>query len=80
MGSGFGRLESAAQLGRHQVIHRLTAAHQHRAARREGDRAGRSLFALANQEINHRLHEVYRGLPRYSMSRFGEATPEQEIV
>jgi L(+)-tartrate dehydratase beta subunit len=46
----------------------------------EGDRAGRSLFALANQEINHRLHEVYRGLPRYSMSRFGEATPEQEIV
>jgi len=46
----------------------------------EGDRAGRSLFALANREINHRLHEVYRGLPPYSMSRFGEASPEQEII
>jgi L(+)-tartrate dehydratase beta subunit len=46
----------------------------------EGDRAGRSLFALANREINHRLHEVYAGLPAYSMRRFGEATPEQEVV
>jgi L(+)-tartrate dehydratase beta subunit len=46
----------------------------------EGDRAGRSLFALANQEINRRLHEVYAGLPPYSMSRFGEARPEQEVI
>jgi L(+)-tartrate dehydratase beta subunit len=46
----------------------------------EGDQAGRSLFALANREINRRLHEVYAGLPPYSMSRFGEASPEQEIV
>jgi L(+)-tartrate dehydratase beta subunit len=46
----------------------------------EGDRAGRSLFALANREINQRLHDVYRGLPAYSMSRYGEASPEQEIV
>ena len=29
----------------------------------EGDREGRSLFALANREINLRLPEVYRGLP-----------------
>jgi L(+)-tartrate dehydratase beta subunit len=46
----------------------------------EGDRAGRSLFALANREINLRLDEVYRGLPPYSMSRFGEARPEHEVV
>jgi L(+)-tartrate dehydratase beta subunit len=46
----------------------------------EGDRAGRSLFALANQEINARLHEVYAGLPPYSMRRIGEATPEQEVI
>jgi L(+)-tartrate dehydratase beta subunit len=46
----------------------------------EGDRSGRSLFALANREINLRLDEVYRGLPPYSMSRFGEARPHDEIV
>jgi L(+)-tartrate dehydratase beta subunit len=40
----------------------------------EGDREGRSLFALANREIDLRLGEVYRGLPKYAMSRFGEAT------
>jgi L(+)-tartrate dehydratase beta subunit len=39
----------------------------------EGDREGRSLFALANREIDLRLAEVYRDLPRYAMSRFGEA-------
>ncbi len=46
----------------------------------EGDPRGRSLFALANREIDRRLTEVYAGLPRYAMSRFGEATPAQEIV
>ena len=46
----------------------------------EGDQAGRSLFALANREINTRLKEVYAGLPPYAMRRVGEATPEQEIV
>jgi L(+)-tartrate dehydratase beta subunit len=46
----------------------------------EGDGQGRSLFALANREINRRLGEVYAELPRYAMSRFGERTPEQEIV
>jgi len=46
----------------------------------EGDPHGRSLFALANREINLRLQEVYRTLPNYSMSRFGEATPLEEIV
>jgi L(+)-tartrate dehydratase beta subunit len=40
----------------------------------EGDRTGRSLFALANREINLRLHEVYAGLPAYAMGRFGETT------
>jgi L(+)-tartrate dehydratase beta subunit len=46
----------------------------------EGDREGRSLFALANREINRRLDDVYRGLPKYAMSRFGESTPQDEII
>lgn len=46
----------------------------------EGDPEGRSLFALANREIDRRLTEVYAGLPRYTMGRFGEATPLDEIV
>jgi len=47
----------------------------------EGDRDGRSLFALANREINARLREVYRELPAFSMGRFGEQTScEEEIV
>jgi len=46
----------------------------------EGDRDGRSLFALANREIDQRLREIYRDLPKYAMSRVGESTPEQEIV
>src|SRR5262249_49387977 len=46
----------------------------------EGGREGPSLFALANREIDARLREVYRSLPGYSMSRFGEATPFDEIV
>ncbi|MGH7419658.1 MAG: fumarate hydratase C-terminal domain-containing protein [Candidatus Rokuibacteriota bacterium] len=40
----------------------------------EGDLQGRSLFALANREINLRLDEVYTGLPPYAMGRFGETT------
>ncbi len=46
----------------------------------EGDREGRSLFALANREINLRLQEVYRDLPGYAMSRFGEASVLDEVV
>jgi L(+)-tartrate dehydratase beta subunit len=46
----------------------------------EGDRAGRSLFALANREINLRLQEVYRELPPYALSRFGEASVLDEVV
>jgi L(+)-tartrate dehydratase beta subunit len=47
----------------------------------EGDREGRSLFALANREINARLREVYRDLPPFAMGRFGEhASCEEEIV
>ncbi len=46
----------------------------------EGDRESRSLFALANHEINQRLHEIYRGLPPYSMGRFGERTAREEEV
>ena len=46
----------------------------------EGDREGRSLFALANQVINLRLDEVYRGLPKYAMSRFGETTSRKDEV
>ena len=40
----------------------------------EGDREGRSLFALANREVNLRLDEVYAGLPPYALGRFGETT------
>ena len=46
----------------------------------EGDRQGRSLFALANREINLRLDEVYRGLPPFSMGRFGETTARKDEV
>ena len=46
----------------------------------EGDRQGRSLFALANREINLRLEEVYRGLPPYAMGRFGETTARTDEV
>jgi len=46
----------------------------------EGDAEGRSLFALANREINLRLREVYRDLPGYALSRFGEASVLDEVV
>ena len=46
----------------------------------EGDRQGRSLFALANREINLRLDEVYRGLTPFSMGRFGETTARKDEV
>jgi L(+)-tartrate dehydratase beta subunit len=46
----------------------------------EGDRRGRSLFALANREINRRLDEVYAGLPPYALGRFGETTARTDEV
>jgi L(+)-tartrate dehydratase beta subunit len=46
----------------------------------EGDREGRSLFALANREINVRLEDVYRGLPPFAMGRFGETTARTDEV
>lgn len=47
----------------------------------EGDREGRSLFAIANREINVRLAEVYRDLPPPALSRFGETlSREDEVV
>ena len=46
----------------------------------EGDADGRSLFALANREIDRRLSEAYQGLPKYAMRRIGEATPSEEVV
>jgi L(+)-tartrate dehydratase beta subunit len=46
----------------------------------EGDAAGRSLFALANREINRRLAEVYRDLPPPALSRFGETVSRQDEV
>ena len=47
----------------------------------EGDRDGRSLFTLANREINQRLAEVYRELPPPALSRFGETiSREDEVV
>jgi len=38
----------------------------------EGDVEGRSLFALANREIDTRIREVYRDLPPPAFGRFGE--------
>jgi L(+)-tartrate dehydratase beta subunit len=46
----------------------------------EGDRAGRSLFALANHEINRRVAEVYAGLPQFALGRFGETTARTDEV
>ena len=46
----------------------------------EGDREGRSLFALANREINARLGEAYRGLPAFAMGRFGETVARTDEV
>jgi L(+)-tartrate dehydratase beta subunit len=47
----------------------------------ESDREGRSLFAMANREINRRLEEVYRTLPPFAMGRFGETLARvDEIV
>jgi L(+)-tartrate dehydratase beta subunit len=46
----------------------------------ESDRAGRSLFALANREIDLRLGEVYAGLPAYALGRFGETTARTDEV
>jgi L(+)-tartrate dehydratase beta subunit len=46
----------------------------------EGDRKGRSLFALANREINLRLAEVYATLPPPALSRFGETTTRTDEV
>ncbi len=46
----------------------------------EGDRDGRSLFALANREINLRLEEVYRDLPPFAMGRFGETSARTEEI
>jgi len=46
----------------------------------EGDRQGRSLFALANVEINRRIAEVYAGLPQFALGRFGETTARTDEV
>jgi L(+)-tartrate dehydratase beta subunit len=46
----------------------------------EGDREGRSLFALANKEINRRVAEVYAGLPHFALGRFGETTARTDEV
>jgi len=46
----------------------------------EGDAEGRSLFALANREINRRLDEVYKTLPPPALSRFGEVLSRKDEV
>jgi L(+)-tartrate dehydratase beta subunit len=46
----------------------------------EGDAEGRSLFALANREINLRLDEVYKTLPAPALSRFGEVLSRKDEV
>jgi L(+)-tartrate dehydratase beta subunit len=46
----------------------------------EGDAVGRSLFALANREINARLDEVYASLPPPALSRFGEVISRTDEV
>jgi L(+)-tartrate dehydratase beta subunit len=46
----------------------------------EGDAEGRSLFALANREINARIEAAYRDLPPPVLSRFGEVLSRQDEV
>ena len=46
----------------------------------EGDASGRSLFALANREINQRIDEVYKTLPPPALGRFGEVLSRQDEV
>ena len=46
----------------------------------EGDAEGRSLFALANREINVRLAEVYKSLPPPALGRFGEVVIRTDEV
>ena len=46
----------------------------------EGDAEGRSLFAMANREINLRLDEVYKNLPPPALSRFGEVLSRKDEV
>jgi L(+)-tartrate dehydratase beta subunit len=46
----------------------------------EGDAEGRSLFALANREINLRLDEIYKTLPAPALSRFGEVLSRKDEV
>jgi L(+)-tartrate dehydratase beta subunit len=46
----------------------------------ESDAEGRSLFALANREINLRLDEVYKTLPPPALSRFGEVLSRKDEV
>jgi L(+)-tartrate dehydratase beta subunit len=46
----------------------------------EGDGEGRSLFALANREIDARIAEVYQGLPKLALSRFGEVLSRTDEV
>ena len=46
----------------------------------EGDAEGRSLFALANHEINVRIEEVYKTLPPPALSRFGEVLSRKDEV
>ncbi len=46
----------------------------------EGDTRGRSLFALANHEVNLRIDEVYKTLPPPALSRFGEVLSRKDEV
>jgi L(+)-tartrate dehydratase beta subunit len=46
----------------------------------EGDAEGRSLFALANREINLRIAEVYKNLPPPALARFGEVLARTDEV
>jgi len=46
----------------------------------EGDAMGRSLFALANREINLRIDEVYKNLPPPALGRFGEVLSRKDEV
>ena len=45
-----------------------------------GRRRGRSLFALANREINLRIAEVYKTLPPAALARFGEILSRTDEV
>lgn len=75
------RLASTPTAGSSSAQARCSRSREARPCLVEGDHRGRSLFALANREINVRPDEICRGPPPFSMDCCGETTArEDEMV